>query len=65
MSEGEATAGGEQVLAEGPSGLLVDLSHVRDEESVVSADLIRRLCVGEEAKDVDPRGIRIKGCWSI
>jgi len=40
---------------------LVDLSDLPDEQRVVSADLIRRLCVGEESKEVDPRGIRIKG----
>src|SRR5215211_6462457 len=61
MSDSETTAGEDRVLADGPSGLLVDLSDLPDEQRVVSADLIRRLCVAEEPKDVDPRGIRIKG----
>ena len=54
MSESEMTAGGERVLADAPSGLRVDLSDLPEEKRVVSADLIRRLCVGPEAKDVDP-----------
>jgi len=61
MSDSETTAGEDRVLADAPSGLLVDLSDLPDEQRVVSADLIRRLCVAEEPKDVDPRGIRIKG----
>lgn len=61
MSESETTAGGERVLADAPSGLLVDLSDLPEQERVVSGSLIRRLCVGGEAEDVDPRGIRIKG----
>src|SRR5215211_4216402 len=61
MSDSETTAGEDRVLADAPSGLLVDLSDLPDDQRVVSADLIRRLCVAEEPKDVDPRGIRIKG----
>jgi hypothetical protein len=41
------------------------LSDLSDEERVVSPDVIRRLCVGPEAKDVDPRGIRIKGAHIV
>ena len=61
MSENATTAGERRVLAEAPSGELVDLSDLSDEDRVVSPDVIRRLCVGPEAHDVDPRGIRIKG----
>ena len=59
------TAGEQRVLAEAPSGELVDLSGLVAEERIVSPDLVRRLCVGPEAKDVDPRGIRIKGAHIV
>src|SRR6266511_2043603 len=57
----KTTAGERRVLAGAASGELVDLSDLSDKQRVVSADLIRRLCVGPETADVDPRGIRIKG----
>jgi hypothetical protein len=61
MSGSERTAGEARISADAWSGLLVDLSDLPEKQRVVSASLIRRLCVGEEAKDVDPRGIWIKG----
>jgi hypothetical protein len=60
MSANAKTAGERRVLAEAPSWELVDLSDLPDEQRVVSADTIRRLCVAPESKTVDPRGIRIK-----
>ncbi|HEV8603012.1 MAG TPA: hypothetical protein VGQ68_06400 [Gaiellaceae bacterium] len=57
----KTTAGERRVLAGAASGELVDLSDLSDKQRVVSADLIRRLCVGPKTADVDPRGIRIKG----
>lgn len=65
MTESATTAGQQQVLADASSGELVDLSGLVAEERVVSPDLVRRLCVGPEAKDVDPRGIRIKGAHFV
>lgn len=49
------------MLAEAPSGELVDLSDLSDDERVLSPSVIRSLCVGPEGKGVDPRGIRVKG----
>ena len=54
------TAGEQRVLAEAQSGAPVDLSDLSDQERVVSANVIRRLCVGVEAKGVDPRGVWIR-----
>ena len=65
MTESTTTAGERQVLADAPSGELVDLGDLSDEERVVSPDVIRRLCVGPDAKAVDPRGIRIKGAHIV
>jgi hypothetical protein len=59
-----ATSAGErQVLSEAPSGELVDLTvgDLSVEQRVISTDVIRRLCLGPEARDVDARGIRIRG----
>jgi sRNA-binding regulator protein Hfq len=61
MSGEVRTPGERRVLAEVPSGELVDLSDLSDEERVVSPDLIRRFCIGAEASNVDPRGIYIRG----
>jgi hypothetical protein len=60
MSKDATTAGERRVLAEAPAGEVVDLDDLSDNQRVLSPDVIRRLCVGLEAKDVDPRGIRIK-----
>jgi hypothetical protein len=65
VAKSATTAGERRVLADSPSGELVDLSDLSAEERVVSPDLVRRLCVGPEAKDVDPRGIRIKGAHIV
>src|SRR5215211_2322026 len=65
MSKSAATAGDRRVLAEAPSGEVVDLGDLSEKQRVVSADVIRRLCVGREAKDVDPRGIRIKNAHIV
>jgi hypothetical protein len=65
MSKDAATTGERRVLAEAPTGKLVDLSELPDEQRVVSADVIRRLCVGPDAKNVDPRGIRIKNAHIV
>lgn len=54
------TEGERRILAEAPSGEPVDLGDLPDEQRVVSADVIRRLCVGSGATTVDARGIRIK-----
>jgi hypothetical protein len=61
MSNAGTTAGERRVLAEAPSGQMVDLTDLPAEERVVSPDVIRRLCVGSDTAEVDPRGIRIKG----
>jgi hypothetical protein len=60
MLEVTTTAGERRVLAETPSGRVVDLSDLGDEQRVVSPDVIRRLCVGSEASSVDPRGVHIR-----
>lgn len=49
------------VLQDAPSGEPVDLTVFEEPDRVVTAEAIRRLCVGTEAAHVDPRGIRIKG----
>jgi hypothetical protein len=54
------TAGERRVIAEASSGTLVDLSDLSDEGRTISPGAIRRLCVGPEAHDIDPRGIHIK-----
>jgi hypothetical protein len=54
------TAGEERVLAAARSGELADLSELSDDDRVVSAELIRGLCVGDEAAGVDLRGIRVR-----
>jgi hypothetical protein len=56
----ELTAGEQRLLATAPSGDLVDLSDLPEDERVISADLIRGLVVGAEATEVDPRGLRVK-----
>ncbi|MGH3052574.1 MAG: hypothetical protein ACRDM8_06390 [Gaiellaceae bacterium] len=56
----ELTAGEERLLATAPSGALVDLSDLSDDDRLVSAEHIRSLCIGAEAIDVDPRGVRVK-----
>ena len=61
MSETAATDAERRVLAEAPSGELIDLGKPSGEQSVIAADVIRRLCVGKNAKCVNARGIRIKG----
>jgi hypothetical protein len=60
MAAKAGTEGERRVLAGAPSGEVVDLGDLADDERVVSADVIRRLCVGQEAGSVDPRGLRIK-----
>ena len=65
MAKSATTAGERRVLAHASAGTLVDLSGLPDEERVVSPDVIRRLCVGPEAKEVDPRGLRIKGAHIV
>jgi hypothetical protein len=59
------TDGERRILAEAHTGNLVDLSHLPDDQRVVSGDLIRRLCVGAEATNVDPRGISLKGAQIV
>jgi hypothetical protein len=61
MSESTTTEGERRVLTESPSGEPVDLGDLSDGQRVVSADVIRRLCVGAEAKEVDPRGVHVRG----
>ena len=39
---------------------MVDLCGLPEEQRLVSPHVIRRLCIGPEAKSVDPRGIRVK-----
>jgi hypothetical protein len=56
----ELTAGEKRLLATAPAGELVDLSDLPDDDRVISADLIRGLCVGAKATGVDPRGLRVK-----
>jgi len=53
------------VRAEAPTGRVVDLSELLDEQRVISAEVIRCLCVGPEAKSVDPRGISIRGAHVV
>jgi hypothetical protein len=65
VADSATTAGERRVLADAPSGELVDLSDLSDEERVISSDVIRRLCIGPEAKGVDPRGIRIEGAHIV
>jgi hypothetical protein len=65
VAKSATTAGERRVLAHASAGTLVDLSGLPDEERVVSPDVIRRLCVGPEAKEVDPRGLRIKGAHIV
>jgi len=60
MAAEAGTEGERRVLAQAPSGEIVDLGDLADDERVVSADVIRRLCLGREAGSVDPRGLRIK-----
>jgi hypothetical protein len=61
VAESQTTAGERRILADAPSGELVHLGDLSDEERVVSPDVIRRLCVGPESSEIDPRGIRIEG----
>jgi hypothetical protein len=56
----ERTAGEERLLAAAPSGAVIDLSDLSDDDRLVSGELIRGLCVGADANDVDPRGLRVK-----
>jgi hypothetical protein len=56
----ERAPGEQRLLAKASSGELVDLSDLTDDDRLISADLIRRLCVGAEAAGVDPRGLRVK-----
>jgi hypothetical protein len=60
MSENAATAAEQRLLTEASSGELVDLGDLSDEQRVVSANVIRRLCVGAEATGIDPRGLNVK-----
>lgn len=55
------TLGEQRLLSGAPSGQRVDISELPEEERVISAELIRRLCVGLEAKTVDARGVQIRG----
>lgn len=57
----ELTAGEQRVVDQAPSGQLVYLSDLSDDDRVVSAEVVRRLCVGSEAREVDSRGLRVKG----
>jgi hypothetical protein len=61
MPQTTTTAGEGRILAEAPSGKVIDLLDLSDEERVVSADVIRQLCIGQAAKAVDPRGVWIRG----
>lgn len=61
MPQTATTAGEERILAEAPSGKVIDLLDLADEERVVSADVIRQLCIGHATKAVAPRGIWIRG----
>jgi hypothetical protein len=55
-----ATTQGEKlVLERSGSGELVDVGELPEEQRILSADLVRRLCV--EGATSDPRGLRIKG----
>jgi len=54
------TAGDQRVLAEAPLGRQVDLGDLPQQERVVSANVIRRLCVEAEARDIDRRGVWIR-----
>ena len=52
---------GESRIANGArAGELIDLGDLTDEQRVVSANLIRRLCTGQDGRGVDPRGLRVK-----
>jgi hypothetical protein len=59
------TDGDRRVLSEAPSGELVDLGDLSNKERVVSPNVIRRLCVGAEAQDLDPRGVWIKNAHVV
>jgi hypothetical protein len=61
MTEKTLTEGERRVLADAASGELVDLEGLPYKERVVSADVIRRLCVRTGANSVDSRGIRVQG----
>jgi hypothetical protein len=65
MSEITTTEGEQRVLASGPSGGLVDLSDLSEEQRVVSPGLIRRLCIGADSTDVDPRGLRVRAAHIV
>jgi hypothetical protein len=60
MAKNATTLGEQRVLDEARSGNLVDLGDLDEDQRDVSADVIRRLCVGSGATTVDARGIRIK-----
>lgn len=55
------TLGDQRLLSGVSSGKFVDVSALAEDDRVISVELIRRLCVGLEARGVDPRGVQIRG----
>jgi hypothetical protein len=60
MARTARTEGERRILEGAPAGRLIDLDDLADEERVVSADLIRRVCIGQDSAQIDPRGLRVK-----
>jgi hypothetical protein len=54
------TAGEQRLLEEAPSGGDVSLEDLFGDDAVIGVDVLRGLCVGHHAKEVDPRGVRVR-----
>jgi len=61
MATPTLTVAEQRVRAAASLGEMADLTDVDDEERVVSAGVLRRLCTGNAVSSLDPRGVRIRG----